>query len=286
MPTLALVAVLLAACTHALWNLAAKQAAAARHFVFWYSVVSMLLYLPALLWVLQRGLPDLDTRHWLALSATSVLHMGYSLTLQAGYRHADLSLVYPLARGSGPLLSFVLAVLLLGETPAPGSVLGMLLIVAGILLVTGLLAGGRRIDRKGVAYGLCTGGFIAAYTINDGWAVKTLLLSPLLVDYTGNLFRTAVLSPAAWREWPEAREELRQFLRPVLTVSLLGPLGYILVLYAMQTAPVSHVAAARELSTLAGAWLGACLLKERFATSRLLGAAAIVGGVVLLSLPD
>ena len=198
MPLLALCAVLLAACTHATWNLAAKRAAGSRHFVFWYSAVSALLYLPIIIFLILTTEPDFGLIHWLALLGSSVLHIGYSMTLQAGYRHADLSLVYPLARGSGPLLSFFLAVTLLGEAISWQSVMGVLLIVAGIVLVTGLFLSGQRGRGKGILYGVGTGFFIAAYTINDGWAVKVLLISPFFVDYTGNLFRTLVLAPGAW----------------------------------------------------------------------------------------
>ncbi len=284
MPLLALCAVLLAACTHATWNLAAKRAAGSRHFVFWYSAVSALLYLPIIIFLILTTEPDFGLIHWLALLGSSVLHIGYSMTLQAGYRHADLSLVYPLARGSGPLLSFFLAVTLLGEAISWQSVMGVLLIVAGIVLVTGLFLAGQRGRGKGILYGLGTGFFIASYTINDGWAVKVLLISPFFVDYTGNLFRTLVLAPGAWRDRTTTWDELARFRNSILTVSLLGPLGYILVLYAMQLAPVSHVAPARELSTLIGTWIGARLLGEKSGPTRLAGAACIVAGVVALAL--
>lgn len=284
MPLLALAAVLLAACTHATWNLAAKRAAGSRHFVFLYSAVSSLIWLPVILWVVVTTRPDFTLVHWLALLASSLLHIGYSLTLQAGYRHADLSLVYPLARGSGPLLSFFLAVTILGEPISWISMGGVLLIVSGIVLVTGLFFAGHRERGKGVMYGLGTGLFIASYTINDGWAVKTLMISPFFVDYVGNLFRTLVLAPKAWRDYHNSREELDRFRLPVLIVSVLGPLGYILVLFAMTLAPISHVAPARELSTLVGTWLGARLLKEKAAPTRLAGAALIVSGVVALAL--
>jgi len=80
-------------------------------------VGSVLLYIPIVVWIWLEQRPHFETSHYLALAATSVLHLGYSLSLQAGYRTSDLSLVYPIARGFGPLLSFVGAVLLLGETP-------------------------------------------------------------------------------------------------------------------------------------------------------------------------
>jgi uncharacterized membrane protein len=284
MPLLALLAVLLAAGTHATWNLAAKRAAGARHFVFLYSLLSVMIYLPIVAWIVWSTRPQFSGIHWLALGASAVLHIGYSLTLQAGYRASDLSLVYPLARGSGPLLSFFMAVTLLGEPLSWHSLVGVLLIVSGIVLVTGLLDSRHKVAGKGVAYGLCTGLFIASYTVNDGWAVKTLLISPFIVDYGGNLIRTLVLLPSAWRQRAQAQQELRQFFKPALTVSLLGPLGYILVLYAMQLAPISHVAPARELATLIGTWYGARLLQEKAAPMRLLGAGSIVLGVVALAL--
>lgn len=284
MPLIALAAVLLAACTHATWNLAAKRAAGSRHFVFLYSAVSSLIWLPIILIVIATTQPQFTLTHWLALLASSVLHIGYSLTLQAGYRHADLSLVYPLARGSGPLLSFFLAVSLLGEPISWISIVGVLCIVGGIVLVTGLFFAGHREKGKGILYGLGTGLFIASYTINDGWAVKALLISPFFVDYAGNLFRTLVLAPKAWRDYATTLTEMRKFRAPVLIVAVLGPLGYILVLFAMTLAPVSHVAPARELSTLVGTWLGARMLKEKSAPTRLVGATLIVAGVVALAM--
>ena len=284
MPLFALFLVLSAACTHAIWNLAAKRAAASRHFVWLYSSLSSLLWAPVLGWILWTTQPQFSPRHWWALIATATLHMGYSLMLQAGYRASDLSLVYPLARGAGPLLSFFLAVLLLGEAISWISILGVLLVVSGILLVSGLLNKRHKSPRRGILFGLGTGCFIAAYTINDGYAVKVLLISPVIIDYFGNFVRMAALAPKAWFCRHEIREELRLYGRSALIVSILGPLGYVLVLYAMQLAPISHVAPARELATLLGTFLGARLLREKAAPARLAGAACIVLGVISLAL--
>ncbi len=286
MPLIALIAVLTAAATHATWNLYAKRAAGSRHFVWLYSMASVFLYTPVVIWVVWHERPQFQAIHWLALLATSTLHLGYSLMLQAGYRASDLSLVYPLARGCGPLLSFLAAVLLLGERITGLSVFGVVLVVAGIVLVAGLLSGSHKAPRAGIFFGLGTGVFIAAYTINDGWAVKVLLISPFIVDYTGNWFRIAVLSPAAYTDRVRVAREIREYARPVLMVSILAPLGYILVLYAMRVAPISHVAPMRELATLIGTYFGARLLKERAAPSRVIGAVCIVGGVVCLALAD
>jgi drug/metabolite transporter (DMT)-like permease len=286
MPALALAAVLLAALTHATWNLAAKRAADSRHFVWMYSALSVLLYFPIIVWLVWTTQPRFTAVHWWSLAATAVLHIGYSLMLQAGYRASDLSLVYPLARGSGPLMSFILAVVLLGEALTTISLLGVALVVTGIVLVSGLTSKHHKAPLAGIAYGLGTGMFIAAYTINDGWAVKVLLISPFIVDYSGNVVRTLVLSPGAWLDRNGVIAEARKYARPVAIVSVLGPLGYILVLYAMQLAPISHVAPARELSTLIGTYFGARLLREKAAPMRLAGAACIVAGVASLALAD
>ncbi len=285
MTLLALSFVLLAALTHASWNIYAKVAAESRHFVWLFSAGSVLIYGPVVIAVLIVERPVFEARHWLALAATSVLHLLYSLSLQSGYRHSDLSVVYPIARGTGPLLSFIGAGLLLGEALTAQAVMGLLLIVGGILLVAGLVGHHRRAPRVGVFYGLLTGALISAYTLNDGWAVKVLLISPFLIDFTGNLFRMLVLAPRAWRDRARVALEARTYRKPVIIVSVLGPLGYILVLFAMRLAPISHVAPARELSTLVGAWFGSRLLREDSGPWRIVGAALIVAGVISLSIP-
>lgn len=283
MPLLALFAVLAAAATHATWNLFAKKAAGSRHFVWLYSIGSAVLYLPVIVWIVVEERPHFGTMQCLALAGTSVLHLGYSLALQAGYRSSDLSLVYPIARGSGPLLSFVGATLLLGERPTLLAGLGLVLIVAGILLVAGLTREPHRAPKVGIFFGLLTGLFIAGYTVNDGWAVKTLAVSPFIVDFSGNLLRVVILTPWVLRDRLGLAREARMYARPAAVVSVLGPIGYILVLFAMRLAPVSHIAPARELSTLVGAYFGSRLLREEAVPARLLGAACILVGVVSLA---
>lgn len=284
MHPLAIAAVLLAAVTHATWNLAAKRAAGSRHFVWLYSVGSVVLYAPAVVWILIYQRPQFELIHWLALLMTGVLHLGYSLLLQAGYRVSDLSLVYPLARGTGPLLAFVAATFILGEPASAYSVLGVLLVVSGILMVSGLTSEPHKAPRAGIALGMLTGVFIASYTINDGWAVKTLLISPFIIDFSGNMLRILVLSPMALRDRVGLLAEAKTYRTPILIVAVLGPLGYILVLFAMKHAPVGHVAPMRELATLVGTYFGARLLKEKVTSVRMLGAVLIVSGVIALAI--
>jgi drug/metabolite transporter (DMT)-like permease len=283
MPLAALLAVLLAAFTHASWNLVAKTAARSAHFVWLYSMASVVLWAAPAIWVLVHAHWQPGLRPWLALGGTVLLHLAYSLALQAGYRAGDLSLVYPIARGTGPLLSFAGAALLLGERPGLIPVLGVLLVVGGIALVADLGKTRQYSPRAGIFWGLLTGTCIASYTLNDGWAVKYLAISPILVDYSSNLFRAIVLAPRAINSRTQIIQEIREFGRAAVVVGVLGPLGYILVLWAMTIAPISHVAPARELATLVGAYFGSRLLKEPVGWGRVAGALSIVLGVICLA---
>ncbi len=284
MPLSSLCAVLLAALCHAIWNLEAKRAANSRHFVWLYSTLSLLLWTPAVLYALWQPHAPYGMPQFLALAGTAVLHLLYSQSLQAGYRVADLSLVYPIARGSGPLLSFVGATVLFGERAGPLAMAGLLLIMAGIMLIADLHHALRRTAIPGLIWGALTGACIAGYTLNDGWAVKALGVSPFLIDFSGNSFRVIALSGQALHDRDNLAREWSAYRRPVLTVALLGPLGYLLVLFAMRSAPISHVAPARELATLVGTWFGARLLGEKAAAQRLAGALCIVAGVISLAL--
>ncbi len=157
MPLIALVMVLLAALSHATWNYWAKRAAASRHIVLLYSAGSAVLYSPIIAWILIFERPHFQLIHWMTLLATAILHLAYSMLLQAGYRVSDLSLIYPIARGTGPLLSFTAATLFLGEPANSLSVLGVVLIVGGILLVSGLTSEPHKAPKAGIAFGLIIG---------------------------------------------------------------------------------------------------------------------------------
>jgi drug/metabolite transporter (DMT)-like permease len=205
--------------------------------------------------------------------------------LQRGYRVGDLSVVYPLARGTGPLLTMVGAVLLLGERPTPPAVIGALLIITGVFFI----AGGEQMVRRrqlgaGVSYGLLTGLLIAAYTLWDKTAVSTFLVAPLLLEYGSSIGRTVMLTPTAWRRRSEVRYEWRTHRWEAIGIAVLSSLAYILVLTALITAPVSYIAPLREVSILFGALLGTWLLKEGHAQRRLLAAGVMVVGIVLLTL--
>jgi len=179
----------------------------------------------------------------------------------------------------------VAAIILLDERPSALALCGILLIVTGVFFITrepGSM-GGPGLG-KGVADGLATGGFIAAYTLWDKQAVGVLMIPPLLQDWSSNVVRTAILSPLALRNWGKVREMWRAHKPEVLGVAVLTPLAYILVLTALVFTPVSYVAPAREISILIGVLMGASLLAEGNVRQRLLAAGAMVLGIVALAL--
>lgn len=283
MDFLALVLVITAAFVHATWNLLAKRAGGGRLFIWSYSAVTAVLYFPLVVWVLYRDGVAWSPLVIAAILTSGLLHLGYSVCLQTGYRKADLSVVYPIARGTGPALSVMGAIMFLGE-PATATVIGGAgLIVAGVLVIG--LAGIRARGPiwPGIRWGALTGTMIACYTIADGYTVRYLSLSPILLDYFGNLVRLAALTPAAFANREELAADWRKNARLVLSVGALVPVSYVLVLFAMTRAPVSVIAPARELSMMVGVLFGWWLLKEADVARRLAGAALIACGVGLLT---
>jgi hypothetical protein len=149
---------------------------------------------------------------------------------------ADLSVVYPLARGTGPLLSFLGALFIVGEHASLISGTGALLVTSGILLLSG---GTWNPEGRwaGVFWGVATGITIAGYTLVDGYSIQVLGLSPILVEYAGNLFSGSILSRRAWHERGSLVKEYGECWREALGVALLTPIAYVLVLLAMRIAP-------------------------------------------------
>ncbi len=291
MPLTALLLVLAAALLHALWNIVAKKAGGNHHFALISALMTCGLWAPVALWFGLQEWSGWGLREWAVLATSAVVHALYFTALLTGYRKADLTVVYPVARGSGPLLAAAGAVMLLGERLTPLGGAGVIAVCGGVFLIAGgpaLWRGSqdaamRQRALAGVRWGALTGALIAGYTVIDGYAVKVLLIGPVLVDYVGNLLRVPLLLPPALRDLAGLRSAWHSQWRHALVVATLGPLAYILVLYALQMAPLSHVAPAREVSMLFAALIGGRLLGETDRGLRLVGAACMAAGVIALA---
>lgn len=291
--------VVVAAVAHAAWNLASKKASSSGLTFIWLgAVASTVFYLP--LAVVDISLNGLELRSFvLGATVSAVLHVAYMFLLQRGYAAGDISVVYPMARGTGPLLTVVFAIVIFGERPPPLALLGALVIVAGVVAI-GLAgsAGRRRVRaasgpgmppappsrmRAGIVYGLLTGVAIASYTLWDASVVTGGGVSPLTFMVGCTLGELVLLAPVALRRRAQLVTVWRSFTREAVIVGLLSPLSYILVLWAMQLAPVSLVAPARELSVVLVSLAGWLIYREPNPVQRMAGAVVVLGGVALLA---
>jgi drug/metabolite transporter (DMT)-like permease len=294
--SLALTLVLIAAIAHPTWNLLARRATHGdpTAFVWLTSVLSAALYVPiviALSAIAPIGLHDV--RVDLAMIAgTSVLHVIYFILLQRSYRVSEFSFVYPLARGTAPFVTALVAVMLFGERLAALQFAGIAIIVLAIFVIAGGHADASPSHsatstlRRSLGYGITTGLSIAAYTLWDKRAVSILAISPILYDFGRTIGQAVLLAPASLcskvkRDAVSAT--WRQFRREAFGVAVLSPLAYVLVLYALTTAPVSLVAPLRESSIVIGAFMGAQLLGEGQLRRRILAASLMLVGIVALA---
>ena len=282
----ALSLVLLGALLHTFWNVFAKKAAGGLAFTWLFGLVGIVLAGPVGVFLWMTTVPQLNGAAMLAVVASGLLHVVYLLALQRGYRESDFSVVYPLARGTGPLFSVLGAVCLLGELPSTWGWCGIVSILSGIFLISGLPSVFSNPTAKlkaGLFWGLSTGFCIAIYTVLDGWAVKNLAISPVLFYILGMAVRSIVLAPFALQQREELAVQWRTNTRYIVAIGVLSPLAYTLILLAMTKAPLSYVAPIREVSMLLGIVLGAQFLREAISPTRLIGAGCMVTGIVLLT---
>lgn len=280
----ALLLVIAGAFLHALWNFFAKKASGGGiPFIWLYGLVSLACATPfgVLAWLHAPQTPGMPALT--AIAASAAVHVVYCIVLQKGYQQSDFSVVYPIARGTGPMMAVVGAVLVLGEMPGLLGWTGIGSIVIGIVLIAGvhrLLGATEQRLRKGIMWGALTGMSIAAYTVIDGWAVKTVGISPLVYYTLGLAIRTALL---ALRKSSPLHDQWNKNRPYIIAVGMLSPVAYTLVLFAMTLAPLSFVAPVRELSMLLGTLFGAHLLREKGIASRMAGATFMLVGVVMLA---
>ena len=287
MTVVALALVLFSAFVHASWNFLLKKSGGGAGLITAANVGSLVAYAPlaaALAWYSGYRVEPV---HLVLMFGSGMIHTAYFLLLDRAYRSGgDLSIVYPLARSTGPLLTVGVAIFLLGERPSAIAIGGAILIGASALLLAGNpFAWHKSEARHAVGFALLTGCVIAAYTIFDKASVATWLIPPLIYDWGCNAFRVCVLVPSTRTRAPGAISKAWQERRAaVIAIALLSPLSYILVLTAMVFTPVSLVAPAREVSILFAALMGAHFLREGDLARRVVAALGMVLGISGLAL--
>lgn len=278
MSALSLGLILAAAFAHASWNLLVKRAASGPLFLFLSAAISTMLWAPLALALAARSDTPVQTMVF-AVAVSGSFHVTYFLSLQAGYRVGDLSLVYPLARGTGPAISVVAAIVIRDERPP------VLALVGAAVVVTGLFAlvRGHASARRAVLFGIGTGVVIAGYTLWDKHALSDLAVDAVFLSWGTEAMRALVLTPLAVAKRAELGRLVRSNLRDAFGFAVLSPLAYILVLVALSKTDVAFVAPAREVSIVIGVLFGRLVLGEVVDRRRVASAVAIAVGVVLLA---
>jgi len=288
MNSLAIILVLSAAFVHAFWNLLAKRAGGGVVFIWLFASLSSVIYAPISIYILWISRPQIGFIGLAFIFISALIHLLYFFVLQRGYSKGDLSLVYPLARGTGPMLSACAAIVIFGERPGLLAIIGATLVIFSVFY----LSGGTQIFKNNkdttagwaIRYGFVCGLIIATYTLWDKQAVATLMVPPVILDWASSITRMLVLGPYAIKRWDEVKHQWRINRKLAIGVAVFNPLSYILVLTALVFTPVSYVAPAREISILFGTLMGTHILSEGHSTRRIVSTCIMILGVIGLSL--
>ena len=276
--------VILSSVFHAIWNLIAKRVSGGLHYAWLLWSLSALLLSPLALFQISQSEYHIALATAIIIILSSLLHAGYYLLLQQSYIFGDLSIVYPFTRGLGPLLSVLFAICILKERPSSIAIAGTVVVTIGIFI----LAGSRNMFQTkkinvSILYSFVTSVFIGAYLIVDKYAVGVMMISPILFSWSYELGRTLIMLPVFIKESDKIRNEINVHFKEAISMAFLGTLSYVLILFALQHAPLSYVAPARTLGVVFGTFLGGFLLKEEEMMKRVLASCVIVTGLVLLS---
>jgi drug/metabolite transporter (DMT)-like permease len=282
MSALAFALLFLSASLHALWNLLLKRSQEKYIAMGWQVIISGVF---AFILLLFLGLPPRSM--WLFAVISMSLEAIYFILLSNAYTDNDFSLVYPIARGTAPAFLMLWSVLFLHETLTPGGMFGILMIVGGMIIIgaTSLIQSrGSKLHLKGIITALAVALIISTYTLIDGTAVKN---GPAL-QYGLTMF---MMVPALTTVYNIRRFGWKHFTAawngprfPLISAAILGVVAYLLALFAYSIAPVSYSGAIREVSVVIGAFLGWQFLGEKMGGLRVLGAAVIFAGILVIAL--
>jgi drug/metabolite transporter (DMT)-like permease len=281
MPFLAIALLLTSAALHALWNLLLKQSSEKYIAMGWQVIISGILSVVALFFT---GLPPRSM--WLFAVISMTLEAIYFVILSFAYSDHDFSLVYPVARGAAPALVVLWSIVFLGEIPSTGGFIGIAMIICGLVIIGATSTFQPQEGKpqfKGIAIALSIALVISIYTMLDGFAVKHGPVLPYglsMFALVPVLTTPVIVRHYGWKHFIEAGQ--RQPARLVL-VGILGVIAYLFALFAYSLAPVNYSEAIREVSVVMGAFAGWQFLNEKLGKIRLLGAAVIFAGIVLIA---
>jgi drug/metabolite transporter (DMT)-like permease len=280
MPLEAIGLLLISAALHTTWNLLLKQGGERYMATWWAMLVGSAIFLPVLFFT---GLPAHVT--WIMMFASAFMEAAYFVVLAFAYNDADFSLVYPLARGSAPALIALWSVLFLREQLTAGGVVGIVILIAGLLIVGS--SGWFRLDGRphwrGILPALVVALCISVYTVIDGAAVK--LTSPFAYAPLIYLVSCAYMTPfiVSRHGWTSLKEEFRTHGRRLALIGALIVTAYFMALLAYRISAVSYAGGIREVGIVMGAFAGWRFLGEKFGGWRIFGSIVIFAGILMIA---
>jgi drug/metabolite transporter (DMT)-like permease len=282
-----LLLILLAALMHAGWNLLLKQESE-KYIASWWATLTSLIIISPVLFFYPFPKPAL----WPYALISGALEAAYMVTLSSAYYRGDYSLVYPISRGAAPAFLVVWAVVFLHETPSIYGIAGIIMIVAGLIVVSNSAfqldsrapRSAARNNTKGILLALMVALFISFYSVIDGAAVKQTSPVSYIVLVFGVM--TLCITPFVFKRygWGALVEEWRAHWMRLIAIGVLAILAYLLVLEVYAISPVSYAGTVREVSVVIAAIAGSRFLGESFGLKRTVGAVVIFGGILLIAL--
>lgn len=272
-------AVLLAACLHATWNSLVKGSSDK-----YATMLAVTLgHLPIAVLILPFA-PPMDAAAWPWIIASVILHLGYQLFLVAGYRAGDLTLVYPIARGSAPILVTIISIAVLGISFTLLELSGVFLIVLGLFSLAIVRQGNGTRNPRAVTMALCTGGFIAAYSLVDGIGAREAQTALGYWSWAaiGNALCLLVWTAFTSRSTFKVVKSNRRVIWAGLVGGTASYVAYGLVIWAFTQAPIALVTALRETSIVFALLIGIGILRERVDLMKIVSTMITIGGAIML----
>ena len=282
-----LLLILFSACIHVVAHVALRRTTNRVALMWWVLLWGGVLFSPVLF--INRHSVSLEA--WAIMALSAVFEALYFYSIAQAYASGDeISIIYPLARGTAPVLLLIWTTVWLNEGPKIGGALGVIAIATGLYFINLPRPGAwreplRALARRGPRWALLAGLCISLYSVIDRVGIN--LLDPLLYTYLALVITWVFVTPATFRtvSWTKLKSELRASWLSILVAGFTNIAAYAIVLYTIRNGtPASYAGATREISVVFGVIVGILFLNERRTAMKLIGALCVAGGVVLIKL--
>ena len=276
--------VLVSAISHAAWNFAARKAVGNLVAIWLGLWLGSAIIFPVVIGIIAyQGLPDtVSVESISCILATGLIHSAYFRLVAAGYEHGEISLVYPIARGSGIAVTAILASLLFKENFSMLGSVGIVLISVGIIIL-GAAENRKAKDAKAIILALSIGSTIVAYSLTDKMGVR--YTNPVIYIWFMFLIAAILLTPmVVKRHFRTLGQLARQYMSHAIIIGVGSIATYLIILYAFTMGQVGYIVAVREMAVVLGSLAGIIFLKERFTLAKAAAIPTIVIGILFIKL--